>query len=314
MRVAITGGTGFLGRHLARRLVDGGHAVRLISRGRTALPEWADGAADVSHHAASVTDRDALQEAFDGCDAVAHLAGINYERGQQTYDRVHRAGTDAALAAADEAGVDRVVLTSYLRARPGTGSGYLTSKWDAERSARSASLPTTVLKPAAIFGPGDQLLTHLARWLVTVPVAPRAGLRDAAIRPVAVGDVVRVATAALTGDDLEDETVALMGPETLTVAALVRRIASAVDRPAVTVPTPAVGLHLGGWLFERTVDPPVVTRAGVRMLTEGMTEPAPASVCTVPGAALAPEQPPAVPYITEALDDVRRYGLADLRH
>lgn len=102
MRVAITGGTGFVGRHLAERYAP--EDVVVVSR-RTGV---------------EIDDVDALTNAFAGVDTVAHCAGINREIGDQTFERVHVRGTAAVLEAARRAGAQRVVLLSFLRARPGT--------------------------------------------------------------------------------------------------------------------------------------------------------------------------------------------------
>ena len=97
MRVAITGGTGFVGRHLAERL--GPEASVVVSR-RTGV---------------ALDDVDALTAAFAGCDAVAHCAGINREIGDQTFQGVHVEGTRAVVEAARRAGVKRIVMVSFLR-------------------------------------------------------------------------------------------------------------------------------------------------------------------------------------------------------
>src|SRR5687767_4773477 len=92
-KVAITGGTGFVGGALALRLLRDGHAVVLVARRcREGMPDGAELAA------VGLGDRDALRRAFDGCDAVAHLAGINRERRRQTYQTVHVDGTANVVA------------------------------------------------------------------------------------------------------------------------------------------------------------------------------------------------------------------------
>ncbi|HJS25010.1 MAG TPA: NAD-dependent epimerase/dehydratase family protein [Pyrinomonadaceae bacterium] len=92
MRIAITGATGFVGRHLTTRLVSEGHeVVRLARRPRS-------GEADIV--VTRLDDVNQLTEAFAGCDAVAHCAGINRELGEQTYERVHVEGTLNVVEAA----------------------------------------------------------------------------------------------------------------------------------------------------------------------------------------------------------------------
>src|SRR5690606_26665374 len=136
MRIAITGGTGFVGRHLARRLLDHGHEVVLIARGRDqrdlAPRTWAG----VTFYPIGTDDVARLTDAFAGCDAVAHLAGINRQIGAQTYQRVHVEGTRHVVDAARSAGVSKIVLLSFLRARPHCGSPYHESKWAAEEIVR----------------------------------------------------------------------------------------------------------------------------------------------------------------------------------
>ena len=92
MKIAITGGTGFVGRHLARRLALEGHDVVLIARGVDRRDTTVHGQPGIVPRAVDVADVDALTAAIEGCDGIAHCAGINREIGAQTYERVHVQG------------------------------------------------------------------------------------------------------------------------------------------------------------------------------------------------------------------------------
>src|SRR5262245_13534546 len=203
MKIAITGGSGFVGGRLARGLIAGGHEVVIVARGFD--PHGADLRSRTV--AASVDDEAALRRAFAGCEAVAHCAGINLERGRQTYRNVHVNGTRAVVDAARATGVRKVVLLSFLRARPACGSGYHESKWAAEEIVRGSGLDFTILKPGVIYGRGDHMLDHLSHALHTLPVFGLVGLREREIAPLAVDDVVRVLQAALTAGALSRKTV-----------------------------------------------------------------------------------------------------------
>src|SRR5439155_9766847 len=124
MRTAITGGTGFVGGGLAARLRSEGHEVVVVGR-RAGI---------------DVADAAALTQAFQGCEAIVHCAGINREIGRQTYERVHVEGTSAVVEAAQAAGVRRIVMMSFLRARPDGPSEYHRSKWAAEELVRHSGL------------------------------------------------------------------------------------------------------------------------------------------------------------------------------
>ncbi|MDQ1123166.1 uncharacterized protein YbjT (DUF2867 family) [Microbacterium trichothecenolyticum] len=166
---------------------------------------------------------------------MAHCAGINREIGDQTFRRVHVDGTRAVLEAARRAGVRRVVLLSFLRARPDTRSGYHQTKWEAEELVRAAGLEYTVLKSGMIYGPGDHMVDHVARAVRTFPVFATVGFRERRARPLPIADAIDVLVAALEGR-MPNQTVALMGAEELELGAAVRRIAEVAGGHPLYVP------------------------------------------------------------------------------
>jgi uncharacterized protein YbjT (DUF2867 family) len=309
MKIAITGATGFVGRHLARSLSYQGHQLELIARGVDGRDRTIRRIHGARFHAASVTDEGALAAIFQGCDAVAHCAGINRETGDQTYERIHGAGTQAVVDAARRAGVKRIVLMSFLRARPDCRSGYHESKWRAEEIVRSSGLDYTILKAGVIYGRGDHLLDHLARSIVTAPFFALVG-RDEPVRPVAVEDVVRVFEAALEGR-LNRRTLTVIGPETLPFSDVVRRVATAAGRRVFVLPAPVWFHKALAWAFERAMTIPLISLAQVRMLAEGIAEPLPG--CELPPEELAPRRRFTISQIREGLPDLRAFGWDDLR-
>jgi len=176
VRVLLTGGTGFLGRRVAARLVSE-HAVRLLVR-----PGPARGglAAGVEIAAGDVTDRDSLVAAMAGCDAVVHAAAlVKIVAPRSEFERVNVGGLDNVLAAARQAGVGRIAyVSSFIALGPSErGPGgvldetaeplragrrwineYERSKSLADAAARAAiarGAPLSVVYPAVIYGPGE---------------------------------------------------------------------------------------------------------------------------------------------------------------
>jgi uncharacterized protein YbjT (DUF2867 family) len=148
-RVAVTGASGFVGSHTARALLANGDDVVLVARhSDTAAIRTGEHATWIR---ADIDDESALAHAFAGCDSVIHCAGINLERGAQTYGKVHVRGTRTVVRAATAAGVPRIALVSFLRARPACGSAYHESKWAAEEIVRYSGLTYTVLKAGVIY-------------------------------------------------------------------------------------------------------------------------------------------------------------------
>jgi uncharacterized protein YbjT (DUF2867 family) len=274
MKIAITGGTGFVGRHLARELVSRGHEVVLIARGVDKRDEDIRNLPGVSFAPVGTGGVEKLTQAFAGCDGVAHLAGINREIGEQTYRRVHVQGMRNVVEAAKRAGVKKVLLLSFLRARPRCGSPYHESKWAAEQIVRRSGLDYTILKASLIYGKGDQMVSHLSRVLHTMPLFASTGMKEKEAAPVAVGDVVDIMCASLVEGRLSRQTVAVVGPEKVKISEVVRRIAKARGRWVLIFPMPVWFHYALAWMLERVMVIPLVSFAQVRILSEGV-EPVP---------------------------------------
>ncbi|MFN7140908.1 MAG: NAD(P)H-binding protein [Limisphaerales bacterium] len=287
MKFAITGGTGFVGRNIARQLVNSGHEVVLVARGKDQTDSGIRRLANTRFIPAELDDTSELAKAFTGCFGVVHCAGINRERGKQTYRRVHVEGTRNVIEAAQKCGVQKIALMSFLRARPNCGSGYHESKWAAEELVRNSGLDYTVFKCGVIYGKGDHMLDHLSHAFHTFPLFAFVGFEDKPIRPNAVEDVARIVEAALTQDAFPRKTVAVVGPEELTLRQAVRRVARVANRNPLMFPMPVWFHYALGWFVERIMKTPLVSTAQVRMLAEGLAEPIPACDTLPPD--IAPE-------------------------
>lgn len=312
MKIAITGGTGFVGRNVARALTADGHEIVLVARGHDRT------APSIRHLPNSrlceigFDDAGKLADAFAGARTVVHCAGINREIGGQTYQRVHVDGTRHVVEAARKARVEKIILLSFLRARPNCGSGYHESKWQAEEIVRGSGLDYTVLKCGVIYGKGDHMLDHLSHGFHTFPIFAFVGFRDQPIRPNAVEDVVRIIKAAAVDNALPRKTVAVIGPEELTLRQAVRRVANVVGRHPLMFPMPVWFHYMLSCLVERFMTVPLVSTAQVRMLSEGLAEPAP-PCCDLALSDLAPRTGFSEEQIRKGLPPPGGFGWRDVR-
>jgi uncharacterized protein YbjT (DUF2867 family) len=311
MKIAITGGTGFVGGHLARTQLADGHEVVLIARGLDKRDEGIRRLAGVQLALVGLNDESKLAEAFRGCDAVAHCAGINRGIGKQTYQRVHVEGTWHVVNAATQARVKRVALLSFLRARPNCGSGYHESKWAAEEIVRASGLDYTVLKCGVIYGLGDHMLDHLSHAFYTFPVFALVGMKDKPIRPTAVEDVVRILRASLIDGRLSRQTVAVTGPDEMPLTEAVKRVARVVGKEPLYVRMPLWFHYTLGWCLERLMKTPLVSIAQVRILSEGIVEPLPS--CDSLPDDLKPKTPFTDAQINQGLPKPGSFQLQDCR-
>lgn len=167
--IALTGGTGFVGRAVIDLACRKGVPLRALAR-REQEPcdgvEWVRG---------DLADREALARLVEGADAVLHVAGVVNTPDPMGFHLGNVAGTEAVVEAATLAGVQRFVFVSSLAAREPGLSRYGQSKRHAEEAVQTSTLDWTIVRPPAIYGPRDREILELfrsaSRWSV-VPMPP----------------------------------------------------------------------------------------------------------------------------------------------
>jgi NADH dehydrogenase len=260
-RIAITGGTGFVGIHTTKALLKAGHEVRLVARGTRTGPR-PEGAQLVR---GDVVSGKGLAEAFAGCDAVVSLVAIIREVKGQTFDKVNADGAATVAAAARESGVGHIVHLSAIGADPDPAYHYLESKWQGEEYVRGSGVPYTILRSSLIFGPGDGFFTLLTKMIRLQPVIPVVGDGRALFQPIAISDVARIITDCIERGPSHRITE-IGGPEHMTYEGIIDTIKHrlGVVRLKVHVPVPAM-MPLA-FLMERVLPRPPVTPEQLKML------------------------------------------------
>lgn len=273
MRVAVAGGTGFLGRHVVARLIADGHDVVVLAR--TAGGEAA-GVTRIAVDAAG--DPATIAAAIAGCDAVVNLVGVKREAAAQGFTAAHVTTVERLLVACDAAGVRRFVHISVVGARDGAGP-YMASKLRGEQVVAGSSLAWTIVRPGVIAGRGDDFLTNLAAMIRHLPLFPGPDGGSAEIQPVLVDDVAAAIAGVLVQPSTIGATIDVVGPERLPLRAWVQRVARALGLRTLVVPAPGALLAPVIGALERLLPAPPLTRAQLGMLREGMVgEPAPAGL------------------------------------
>jgi uncharacterized protein YbjT (DUF2867 family) len=270
MRIFLTGGTGFVGRHMLRRLLDEGHTVRALVRDPARVTELAQPGVDLV--TVDVVEGAGLDQGSEGCDAVIHLVGIIQEKGGNSFERVHHLGTRNVVEAAKRAGVRRFVQMSALGVRADGVAAYQVTKWLGEEEVRKSGIPYCILRPSLIFGPGDGFVTQMVATMRSAPVfRPVPGSGSPEFRPIFIDDLTACFARALTSDAATNQTIELGGGSQLSLNQLLLEIArcSGVRKPPVHIPMPL--MFAGAFFLQSVLKNPPVTVDQLRMLREGST-------------------------------------------
>ena len=270
MLVAITGGTGFVGRHIIERLLRREHELRVLAR-EPSKHGWLRDRGGVELVQGDLHDQDALRSLVRGAGALVHLAGVIVEIGQQTFERVHAHGTRNAVNAAREASVTRFVQMSALGARPDrSATAYHRTKAAGEEAVRASGIPHAIMRPSIIAAPGNAALRMMVDMLRFSPVIPVIGNGRYQLQPVTADDVAEAFALAVERPDIAG-TFDIAGPEALTYHQVLDALERAlgVQRRRITVPVSVVRFAAFAGMAIPNLNP--ITPDQLQMLLEGST-------------------------------------------
>ena len=279
MRVALFGGTGFVGGYLVDALIARGHEPALLVRpGSETKVRQADRCRLTS---GDLSSEDAVSATLEDCDAVIFCVGILREAPRRgiTFEELQFNAVARVAESAKSHGISRFLLMSANGVKvPGTP--YQETKYRAEQYLRDAGFEVTVFRPSVIFGDprgAMEIATQLYRDMVAPPF-PAVGFftgwhpRRGAIwmSPVHVDDVALAFLHALEDRSTIDETYELGGPDDLTWSQMIRRVAPAAGRDKWILPMPIGVMRLAATVLDWLPFFPV-TRDQLTMLAEGNT-------------------------------------------
>ena len=258
--VVVFGGGGFLGRRLVDRLSAESVTVRVAVRhpepARIALRSLGFDRVTVVY--ADVRDQGSVEAAIAGADAVVDAVSAYVEKGGVTFEAVHVRGSENVAREAVAAGVARFVLVSGIGADRYSSSPYIRSRGRGEVMVQQAFPSATIVRPGAMFGPGDALFATLAELARLLPVLPLIG-GGTRLQPVFVEDVAKAITNILSDPGTVGQTYELAGPRVYTLRELVNMTLQLMGKRRLLVAVPFAVAEIQARLFEFLPNPPLTT-------------------------------------------------------
>ncbi|MEL6450214.1 MAG: complex I NDUFA9 subunit family protein [Pseudomonadota bacterium] len=270
--VTIYGGSGFVGRYIARRMAKAGWRVRVaVRRPNEAIfvkPYGVVG--QVEPVLCNIRDDASVAQVMTGADAVVNCVGILAKNGKNTFDTVQSEGAARVARIASEQGVGQMVQISAIGADVDSASDYARTKGEGEQAVLAHMPNAVILRPSIVFGPEDQFFNRFAGMTKMGPVLPVVGA-DTKFQPVYVDDVAKAAEVALTGQ-VPGGVYELGGPDVRTFRSLMDTMLHVIRRRRAVVNIPFFAAGLMGLGFEAAhtlslgLVPAQITRDQVRNL------------------------------------------------
>jgi len=260
--ILVTGGTGFVGGHVARALRDAGRHVRVPAGELEALGcELVEG---------DMTEPETLGRALDGVACVVHLVAIRQGKDEQ-FERIMSRGTRDLVDAARGAGVGRFVHMSALGTNEETKDlvPYYRAKWEMEQAVQGSGLPYVVFRPSFVFGADGGILPTFRRIARLAPVTPITGSGEQRIQPIWVDDVAAYFARAVELEDATNRTFELGGPDVVDWNELWARLKRALGVKRPSIHLPMAFMRANALVTERLPGDVPLTRDLLKMMEAG---------------------------------------------
>ena len=268
--ILVTGGTGFVGSAVVRRLRERDEEVRCLARNPTGPA--AQGLREQGSQVVQgdMSDPASLRRGVEGCEVVIHIAAIRQGRPEQ-FRRIMSDGTRDLVAAAQAAGVRRFVQMSALGVNEQTKDEipYYRAKWEQEQTVQSSGLEWVIFRPSFIFGRDGGILPTFARITRLAPITPVVGSGNQRIQPIWIDDLAEIFADAVRNPAAANRIFELGGHEAVDWNELWERLkrAQGIRRPSVNVPMGF--MRLNARLTERLPGEIPLTRDLLRMMELG---------------------------------------------
>lgn len=276
----VTGGTGFIGRLVLKRLSETDTAVRTLLRPSAATPNLPR---DVSFEVAlsSLMDKRGVRAAMIGVDAIIHLAGAEESGHPIGQLDAEIEGTRVLVEAAADAGVKRILFLSHLGASPTSGYLLQRSKAYAEEYIRKSGVPYTIIRTGIVFGRDDHFTTSLAMMLSSIPLFfPIPGDGETLLQPLWVDDLATALLWTIEDPSTAGQVYEIGGPEYLSFRHIVESIMRELGIRRLLLSISPPYLRGGAWLLERFLKIPPIANFWLDYLAVNRT----ADVQTLPAA------------------------------
>ncbi len=263
--ILVTGGTGFVGSHLVKRLASERIQTRCLVRKTSDVEKLKELGIEVAY--GDVLDKESLKKAVEDVETVIHLVGIIVEKKGATFEIIHTQGTRNLVDASKAAGVRRFIYISALGARENARSRYHKTKWEAEQAVINSRMEHVIFRPSIMIGIGGEfitMLTKIVRWAPIIPIVDG----ESKVQPIYVENTVDCIIKSLTDPKTTNRIFEIAGPDQITYKELFLILMEVlvIDNPTFQIPI--TFMWPVAFILEGVLEKPPITTQQLIMLQE----------------------------------------------
>jgi len=268
--ILVTGGTGFIGRHVVACLLERGYPVRLLLTEQRARKLPWEHPPEVM--IGSILDEEALFKAVTGVHVIIHLENAQWWGRRRDLERVELRGTRQLITAARAARVGRIITVSQLGASPSAAYALLRVKGQVEEAIKASGLAYTIVRSGVVFGEEDAFMNHIAMQLTANPLFfLMPGRGEVVLHPIHISDLVNSVVGSLEAIDTIDNVVEIGGAEYITLEDLLRTIMRVSGKRRAIIPVPPYVLRWLTAVFDRLLPRSLITSQWLDILATNRT-------------------------------------------
>lgn len=247
--VTIYGGSGFVGRYIARRMAKEGWRVRVATRrpNEALFVKPYGSVGQVEPFFCNIRDDASVRSVMQGADAVVNCVGTFDKGGRNSFEAIQNIGAGRIARLAAELGVGQLVHISAIGADAGSDSLYAQSKAAGEAAVLAAFPTATILRPSVVFGAEDQFFNRFAGMARLGPILPVVGA-STKFQPVYVDDVAQAAVAAVLGKG--SGIYELGGPDVASFRGLMTQMLAVIQRRRLVLNIPFIAARVMAFGFD----------------------------------------------------------------
>jgi len=268
VKVAVTGGTGFVGRHLVNRLLRDNHSITVLTHLNSVESIPDKRLRKVSGSVDSVSE---MVTAFQDCQVVFHLVGIIAETKKNTFAKTVAAGTRNVVSACRETKVKKIIYLSSMGTSEFAETVYHKTKFAAEQTVINSGLEWVIFRSSVIYGKWDGFLTTLSQVINRLPFIPIFGDGRYKLQPVYIDDLTNAMAQALNNTRATGQIIDIGGPEQLDYVTVMNTIKKRLGKKRLNLRIPFGVIKPVAALAELFLKPAPLTVDQLTMLRMGNT-------------------------------------------